>query len=289
MRVAVLGMGRMGGALTRRLLGTGHAVVVWNRTAARATPLLHLGASLASTPADAAAGADGAVFLSLANDDAVRQTLLGGAGALDGLNDRTVVIDSSTVAPRTSREVAGAVPGGRFLAAPIAGGPSAVESGGATFLVGGGRQWVDRLEGLFDDLAGGYAYCGEDPGAATTLKLLNNYLLMGGIAIIGEAVAAGQASGLDPTVFRNYLFSSPLVAPAFHNRIEDLLAGDHEGWFSVALGAKDVTLAIEAALDAGVNLAIAKAVKARYQAAIDAGLADKDITAVVEVARPHAD
>jgi 3-hydroxyisobutyrate dehydrogenase-like beta-hydroxyacid dehydrogenase len=289
MRVAVLGMGRMGGALTRRLLGTGHAVVVWNRTAARATPVLHLGASLAPTPADAAAGADGAVFLSLADDDAVRQTLMGSTGALDGLNDKTVVIDTSTVAPRTSREVAEAVPGGRFLAAPIAGGPSTVESGGATFLVGGGRLWVDRLEGLFDDLAGGYTYCGEDPGAATTLKLLNNYLLMSGIAVIGEAIAAGQASGLDAAVFRNYLLSTPMVAPAFHNRVEDLLGGDHEGWFSVGLGAKDVTLAIEAALEAGVELAIAHAVKARYQAAIDAGLADKDITAVVEVARPHAD
>jgi 3-hydroxyisobutyrate dehydrogenase-like beta-hydroxyacid dehydrogenase len=284
MRVAVLGMGRMGRALAGRLLDTGHAVTVWNRTAAHATPLLHRGASLAPTPADAAAAADAAVLVSLADDDAVRQTLMAG-GALAGLDEQAVVVDTSTVAPRTSRDEAAAVPGGRFLAAPITGGPSELEAGQAILLVGGDRLWVDRLEGLFDDLAGGYIYCGEDPGAATTLKLINNYLLMSGIGILAEAIAIGQAAGLNPTLFSNYLFSSPVVAPGFHNRIDDLLEGDHEGWFSATLGTKDVLLGIATATDLGVKLTIAEAVRHLYEEAIKAGLADKDIAAVVEVAR----
>jgi 3-hydroxyisobutyrate dehydrogenase-like beta-hydroxyacid dehydrogenase len=189
------------------------------------------------------------------------------------------------VAPRTSREAAEAVPGGRFLASPIAGGPAQLEAGEASLFVGGHRDWVDRLEGLLDDLAGVYIYCGEDPGSATTLKLINNYLLMGGVAMLGEAIATGQATGLDPTMFRNYLMSTPLVAPAMHNRVDDLLTGDHEGWFTVALGDKDVDLAIQVAVEAGVEMAVAKAVQARYQAAMEAGLGEKDITAVVEVAR----
>lgn len=285
MRVSVLGMGRMGRALAGRLLDTGHAVTVWNRTAARATPLLHRGAALAPTPADAAAAADDAVLISLADDGAVRETLLSPIGVLAGLPDKPVVVDMSTVAPRTSREVAEAVPGGRFLASPIAGGPAQLEAGEASLLVGGHRDWVDRLEGLLDDLAGMYIYCGEDPGSATTLKLINNYVLMGGVAMLGEAIAAGQATGLDPGMFRNYLMSTPLVAPALHNRVDDLLTGDHEGWFSVALGDKDVGLAIQVAVEAGVDMAVAESVRARYQAAMEAGLGDKDITAVVEVAR----
>jgi 3-hydroxyisobutyrate dehydrogenase-like beta-hydroxyacid dehydrogenase len=171
------------------------------------------------------------------------------------------------------------------LASPIAGGPPQVESGQATLLVGGHHEWVDRLEGLFDDLAGGYTYCGEDPGAATTVKLLNNYLLMGGVAILGEAIAAGQAADVRSDVLRGYLFSTSMVAPGLHNRLDDLLAGDHEGWFSVRLGLKDVSLAIEVAVEAGADVQVAEAVKGRYQAAIDAGLGDKDISAIVEVAR----
>jgi 3-hydroxyisobutyrate dehydrogenase-like beta-hydroxyacid dehydrogenase len=285
MRVSVLGMGRMGRALAGRLLDTGHAVTVWNRTAARATPLLHRGAALAPTPADAAAAADDAVLISLADDGAVRETLLSPIGVLAGLPDKPVVVDMSTVAPRTSRAFAEAVPGGRFLASPIAGGPAQLEAGEASLLVGGHRDCVDRLEGLLDDLAGMYIYCGEDPGSATTLKLINNYVLMGGVAMLGEAIAAGQATGLDPGMFRNYLMCTPLVAPALHNRVDDLLTGDHEGWFSVALGDKDVGLAIQVAVEAGVDMAVAESVRARYQAAMEAGLGDKDITAVVEVAR----
>jgi 3-hydroxyisobutyrate dehydrogenase-like beta-hydroxyacid dehydrogenase len=191
----------------------------------------------------------------------------------------------STVGPAFSREEEAAIPGGRFLAAPIAGGPAALESGKASLMVGGGRSWVDVLEGLFDDLAGGYLYVGEDPGAAVTLKLLNNYLLMSGIAVLGEVIAGAEGAGLDPSVVRTYLMSTPMVAPAFQNRLEDLLHGDHEGWFSVTLGEKDVRLAIEVAVGAGVDFAIAESVASRYGAARDAGLGEKDITAVVELAR----
>jgi 3-hydroxyisobutyrate dehydrogenase-like beta-hydroxyacid dehydrogenase len=289
MRVSVLGMGRMGRALAGRLLDTGHAVTVWNRTAARATPLLHRGASLAASPADAAAAGDQAVLVSLADEEAVRRTVLGDSGVISSLPDKAVVVDMSTVGPAMSREEEAAIPGGRFLAAPIAGAPAAVESGQAVLIVGGSRSWVDVLEGLFDDLAGGYMYVGEDPGAALTLKLLNNYLLMSGIAVLGEVVAAAEGTGLDPSVVRTYLSSSPLVAPALHNRLEDLLHGDHEGWFSVTLGEKDVRLAIEVAVGAGVDFAIAESVASRYQAAREVGLGEKDITAVVELARhrPH--
>jgi 3-hydroxyisobutyrate dehydrogenase-like beta-hydroxyacid dehydrogenase len=289
MRVSVLGMGRMGRALAGRLLDTGHAVTVWNRTAARATPLLHRGASLAPSPADAAAAGDQAVLVSLADEEAVRQTVLGDSGVISSLPDTAVVVDMSTVGPAMSREEEAAIPGGRFLAAPIAGAPAAVESGQAVLIVGGGRSWVDVLEGLFDDLAGGYMYAGEDPGAALILKLLNNYLLMSGIAVLGEVVAAAEGTGLDPSVIHTYLSSSPLVAPALHNRLEDILHGDHEGWFSVTLGEKDVRLAIEVAVGAGIDFAIAESVASRYRAAGEAGLGEKDIAAVVELARhrPH--
>ena len=161
-----------------------------------------------------------------------------------------------------------------------------MEQGQATLFVGGPRQWVDRLELLLTDLAGGYLYCGEDPGAASTVKLLNNYLLMAGVAILGEVVAAAEAVGLDSQVLTSYLTSSPLVAPALKNRLENLMAhGEHAGWFSTTLGAKDVMLAIKLAGEAGLDWPIARAVADRYQAAIEADLADQDIAAVVEVAR----
>ena len=284
MRLAVLGMGRMGHALAERLLGGHLEVTVWNRTPHRADDLVVRGAREAPTPAAAAEGTD-ATFTSLADDAAVLSVVTGQDGVAAGLGDG-VLIDASTVSPDTTAHLAGAV-GGRLLAAPILGSPSAVVSGEAAYLIGGSREFYDRLAPAFDVLAeaGRRVYVGEDATVATTLKLLSNYLLMSGIATLAEAVATAQAVGLPDELIRDYLGQLPLVAPALRNRLDDIVSGDHDGWFSTTLGAKDVRLAEELARSHGVPLPIAGAVKRRFDEAAAQGWADADIGAVVELLR----
>ncbi|MFI6801310.1 NAD(P)-dependent oxidoreductase [Streptosporangium canum] len=319
MRVAVLGMGSMGRAVALRLLGRGHAVRVWNRTPGKASEVIDAGAAEASSPAEAARDAD-AVLMSLADDRAVREVMArlaepgsgpgSGSGSESGSGPGSesgsgsglgsdsdagsgpgsesgapVVADMSTVSPDTSRALAGLAPGGRFVAAPIIGGPQAVVDGQAMGLLGGERGLVDRLGPVWQDLFAVQWYCGDDPGSALTYKLLNNYLLMSGVAVVAEAVAAGQAAGLDEAMLKDFLLRWPTVAPALHNRLDDIIHGDHRGWFATRLGAKDVRLIAEVAESKGLRLPIARLVEQRYEEAAGHGWSDSDITAVVELLR----
>jgi 3-hydroxyisobutyrate dehydrogenase-like beta-hydroxyacid dehydrogenase len=284
MRLAVLGMGRMGHAVAERLLGGDHEVTVWNRSPHKADDLLTKGAREAATPA-AAAEATEASITSLTDDAAVRTVVTGPNGVAAGLGDG-VLIDASTVSPETTAELAEAVRG-RLLASPILGSPAAVLSGEAGYLIGGPRELYDRLAPAYGVLAdaGHRVYVGEDARVATTLKLLSNYLLMSGIATLAETVATAQAVGLPDKLIRDYLGQLPLVAPALRNRLDDIVSGDHDGWFSTTLGAKDVRLTEDLARSHGVLLPLADAVKRRFEEAAAQGWADADIGAVVELLR----
>jgi 3-hydroxyisobutyrate dehydrogenase-like beta-hydroxyacid dehydrogenase len=287
MHLAILGMGRMGHALAERLLGGDHEVTVWNRSPHKADDLLAKGARQAVTPAAAAAETE-ATFTSLADDAAVRSVVTAQDGVAAGLGD-SVLIDASTVSPETTADLAESV-GGRLLASPILGSPTAVASGEAGYLIGGPRDLYDRLAPAYDVLAekARRIYVGEDARVAPTLKLLSNYLLMSGIAALAETVATAQAVGLPNELIRDYLGQLPLVAPALRNRLDDIISGNHDGWFSTTLGAKDVRLAEELARAHGVVLLLADAVKRRFEEAATQGWADADIGAVVELLRRHA-
>jgi 3-hydroxyisobutyrate dehydrogenase-like beta-hydroxyacid dehydrogenase len=286
MRLAVLGMGRMGHAVAERLLGGDHEVTVWNRTSHKADDLVAKGARESATPAAAAEETE-ATFTSLTDDAAVRTVVTGEDGVAAGLGDG-VLIDASTVSPSTTADLAEAV-GGRLLASPILGSPKAVVSGEAGYLIGGPRELYDRLAPAYDVLVEveRRVYVGEDARVATTLKLLSNYLLMSGIATLAEAVAMAQAIGLPDELIRDYFGQLPLVAPALRNRLDDMVSGDHDGWFSTKLGAKDVRLAEDLARSHGMQMPLADAVKRRFEEAAAQGWADADIGAVVELLRGH--
>jgi len=277
---AVLGLGRMGRALAGRLLGAGHHVTVWNRTPGRAGSLTEHGAVEAESIDQAVAGQQFALA-SLSGDDAVRQVLLPDDQPRTGLDG--VVIDCSTVSPALSRDEAGCYPG-RFVACPIAGAPHAVEAGTALLIVGGAPDAVRAVEPVLSGLSESRRCAGDDPGMAAVIKLLNNYLLLAGVAVLAEAVATAQASGFAEADLRDLLDDLPVVAPGLKNRIDGLLGADHEGWFSVDLGSKDLELF--AALAAGGGRpGLLDAVKARYREASALGLGDRDVTAVVETLR----
>ena len=284
MRVAVLGMGRMGHALAERLLSGGHTLTVWNRTPGKADDLAGRGARQAATPAEAAAGNE-LSLTSLADDAAVRAVVTGRDGAAAGLGDG-VLGDASTVSTQTTVRLSEAAHG-RFLATPILGAPATVLRAEATYLIGGPRQHYERARPAYRTLADDShrRYVGEDPTVATTLKLISNYLLMTGIANLAEAVATAQAAGLKDALIRDYLGGLPLVAPGLRNRLDDLISGEHRGWFPTTLGAKDVRLAEELAQGHDLRLPLAEAVRRRYEEAAADGWDNADITAIVELVR----
>ena len=282
MRLSVLGMGNMGHALASRLLERGHDVTIWNRTAGKADDLVQRGAVEAAALDGAVQGAE-AVMMCLTNDAAVRSVALDG-GVAAALPSGSVLVDMSTVSPETSRTVGAAVSAGSFVDAPVLGGPDAFRNGKAKLLLGGERPVVDRLDALWDDLSAGHYYTGEN-GTATTLKLLSNLILIGGTQLLMEAIATAQAHGFPDDILRDVFGGSPAVAPGVQVRLEDVLHGDHEGWWTLKLADKDLGLALKLAQGAGLDLPLARAGEGLLARSIDAGYGDKDLGAMMNVLR----
>ena len=282
MNVSVLGLGTMGAALAGRLLETGHDVTVWNRSPGKAGPLVERGAREAGSLQDAVSGAE--VVITLVTNDAAVRSLAVDSNVVGMLPDNAALVDMSTVSPDTSRAVGKATPGGRFVDAPILGGPEPFAAGRARLLLGGDRALIERLNPLWDDLSSGHYYTGPN-GTATTLKLLSNHLLVGGPQLLMEAVVTAQAHGFDNDVLRDVFGSTPAIAPGVQVRLEDVLEGDHVGWWTLLLADKDMSLVLTLAEQVGLRLPIAQTSEALIRVAIDEGYGEKDLGAITEVLR----
>jgi 3-hydroxyisobutyrate dehydrogenase len=271
MDIAMLGMGRMGQAVARRLLSGGHDVVVWNRTPGRAEKVLAAGGC------EAVSGRE-VVVTSLANDDAVRAVALGEGGIRGSIGPETVYADCSTVSPALSTELGTHFP--LCVALPILGSPAAVDAGQAIYLAGGDPGLVARLEPMLASLSDTVRRY-DTPAKAAGGKLANNLMLLAEIAALAEAIAVARSGGLSDDEIRELLGQSAVLPPGVRNRFEGVLTGDQEAWWSTALGAKDAGLAVEAAQTAGIDLPLAQKVEALYREAAAAG-GDDDIVAVAK-------
>jgi 3-hydroxyisobutyrate dehydrogenase-like beta-hydroxyacid dehydrogenase len=218
MRIAVIGLGRMGRALAERLLEEGHQVSVWNRTPGRAGALQEQGAQVMDS-ADEVGDECDAVFLCLADD---RSTLDVAApkGQARTSWEQTLVVNTGTVAPDVLTALAH-VYGERFVDAQIIGAPQALRSGAAKFIVGGPASGRAALLPLWKAFAGALDV-GEDPQTAAVIKLLNNQMLLVQLAVIAETVRAGRAAGVDDATLAATLRESAMMPAGLRNRIDVL-------------------------------------------------------------------
>ncbi len=274
MRTAVLGTGRMGAALAGRLLAGGHEVVVWNRSAAKATEVVRAGARQATSVAGAVEAAQ-VVLTSLSDDAAVRHVALGDGGVRASIADGVPFVECSTVSPQLIDELAGMFD--NFVALPVLGGPAAVESGQATYLAGTAPRTVELIEPVLACLGGTVRHYGT-ARLASTAKLTVNLLLLSGVVSLAESFAVGRSGGLDGDQLRELL--GGVVAPGLKNRFEALLGAPAAGWWTTSLGAKDAGLAIDVAEGAGWHLEVALAVRHVYLRVAEQGYGDEDIAAV---------
>lgn len=280
MRVTVLGLGHMGAALASRLLETGHEVTVWNRSPGKAQRLIEAGAREARSLDDAVSGARVVIML-LSNDAAVKAVALEG-NVVGLLPEGAVLVDMSTVSPDTSRAIGAATPGGRFIDAPVLGGPGVFGQGKAKLLLGGDRQTIESLKALWDHLAAGHYYTGPN-GTATTLKLLSNLNLVGGTQLLMEAVVVARAHGFSDDVLRDVFGGSPAVAPGVRLRLDEILNADYDGWWTLRLADKDIGLVQKLAEQADLELPLADASRRLIQEGIESGYGDKDLQSMTEV------
>jgi 3-hydroxyisobutyrate dehydrogenase-like beta-hydroxyacid dehydrogenase len=193
MRVAILGTGKMGGAMARRLKAEGHALTLWNRTRERAEAL-GVG-SVAATPAEAVENAE--IVISMLTDAAaVRAAYLGEGGAAKAAKDQ-VFVEMSTAGPAITSEIAPHIKrsGARLVEAPVLGSIGAVEGGKLLILAAGDREAIDRARPVLEAL--GEVRVVGGLGSAASLKLVANSMIAGVNALAAELQPAGMAAGLN--------------------------------------------------------------------------------------------
>ena len=286
-RVAVVGTGRMGGAMAARLRAGGVAVTVFNRTADRAAAVAErTGADVASTARDAAAAAD-VVIVSLADDAAVDATYGGPDGIVAGMREGAVVADTSTIDPRTAVRLGDLVraAGGAHLDAPVSGSVPSVERGELAVLAGGEAADLERARPVLEHLASRIFHVGP-AGAGATVKLAVNGIVHALNQGLSEALvlaeSAGVARGTAYEVFAASAAGAPFVQykRAAFDRPDETPAA-----FTLDLVGKDLDLILALAQRCGVTMVQAATNRDAVTAAVAAGFGDRDMSAMAEYLR----
>jgi len=274
MRVAILGTGKMGGAMARRLDAKGHDLTLWNRTRERAEAL-GVG-SVVATPAEAARDAE--IVISMLTDaDAVRAAYLGDGGAAT-VAQRQVFVEMSTAGPDVGKEVAPVIErsGAEFIEAPVIGSVPAVEAGTVVVLAGGTQAAVERARPVLEALGEVHAVVGG-LGSAPALKLVANSMLAGVSALAAELQSAGTAAGLEAN---DVFWVISRVAPGLNARKAGFVDHRYEPvMFALRDALKDVRMAVELYKKVGVKTPLTRATDELYErAAMSAG--NLDISAI---------
>jgi 3-hydroxyisobutyrate dehydrogenase-like beta-hydroxyacid dehydrogenase len=281
LQIGVVGLGRMGEPIARRLLDAGHAVTVFNRTAKRTEGLVELGATLAESPRDAWSSTDACITM-VADDAALRAVMLADDGLLgDGPAGR-IVVDMSTVSITASQAVAEAasVAGIGYLRAPVSGNPSVVEAGNLTIMVSGDGQAFEQLEPVLRDIGPHVFYLG--PGdEARVMKLALNLVIAATAEAMAEALVLGEASGLERATMLEVMGASAVGSPFVKYKTAALIADDYSATFTSAMMHKDLTLALDAGRTVGVPLPATALVRELLEDCMATGMGDDDLMALL--------
>ena len=278
-----VGLGVMGGGVTRRLLATGHSVTVWNRTREKARPFLDAGAKWADSPREATERVE-AVFTMVTNTDAVRAVTEGPDGILAGLGRDKVYVDMSTQSPAASRELSERVRelGARMLDAPVSGSVITLEEGKLSIMVGGDADVFERLEPVLEAIGQRVFHVGPN-GSAVTLKIAINLQLQVQMVAFSEGVLLAEKSGISREQAVEVMLSSVIASPMVSYRGPFVLEQPDEAWFDCNMMQKDMNLALELGRQLDVPLPTTALTNELLTAARGMGLAEKDFAVVFEV------
>jgi 3-hydroxyisobutyrate dehydrogenase-like beta-hydroxyacid dehydrogenase len=283
MKVGVIGLGAMGSGLAESLLRAGHEVVVWNRSRAPLEPLRAKGAHAVDAPAGAFA-AD-AVLTMLANDEAVREVVLGG-DLLRHADAGTVHVMSATISVALAKELEEVHAKERvaLVCAPVLGRPDVAEKGELNVLAAGAPAALAKVRPVLEAIGRKTWMLGEQPHKANVAKLSVNYMIAATIELLAEIFAFTEKSGSDPKVFFEMATNTLFAAPAFKTYGGLILERNFEpAKFKLELGLKDVRLALAAGEAAEVPLPFASVLRDNFLDAVAHGAADKDWAALSEV------
>lgn len=289
-RIAFIGLGNMGGPMAANLCKAGHAVRVFDLNPAALETAVAQGAVAAASAVAAVRGAE-AVISMLPASRHVETLYLGDDGVLAALPPGALVIDCSTIAPATAKNVASAAAarGLAMIDAPVSGGTAGAAAATLTFIVGGETDALERARPLLQAMGKHIFHLGE-AGAGQVAKLCNNMALGVIMAVTGEALALGVAHGLDAATLSQMMAvsTSRSWATEICNPWPGVLPNapasrGYSGGFGSDLMLKDLGLAAEAAMGVGASIPLGELARNLYAMNAQAGRGGLDFSSVVKL------
>ncbi len=244
MRIGWIGTGVMGSSMCGHLLEAGHEVTVFNRTRARAEPLLEKGAAWAGSPAEVATAAE-IVFTMVGFPADVREVVLGENGALSAAAPGSALVDMSTSEPSLAVEIyeAARARDVQSVDAPVSGGDVGARNATLSIMAGGDREAFGRVRPLFEVLGKTIVHQGG-PGAGQHTKMVNQILIASGMIGVCEALLYGYKAGLDLETVMESVSGGAAGSWSLSNYGPRMLKGDFEPGFFVEHFVKDMEIAL---------------------------------------------
>jgi len=285
MKIAVLGLGLMGEAITLRIKGQGLEVVGWNRSPDKARELAAGGLVTVGSASEAIERSQ-VVILMLSDAAAIEETLFA-AGTEERIRGR-IVLQMGTIAPSESRNLAKRVDaaGGEYLESPVLGSLPEARDGRLILMAGGERALFERCLPVLNALGENPRLIG-DVGQGAALKLAMNQLIAGLTSSFALSLGLVRAEGIEVKQFMALLRGSALFAPTFDKKLDNYLSHDYgKANFPLKHLLKDVRLFRNVAEGAGMDTALTTTIEAACIRALDRGYGDQDYSALYEALAP---
>jgi 3-hydroxyisobutyrate dehydrogenase-like beta-hydroxyacid dehydrogenase len=280
--VGFIGLGAMGAPMAANLAAAGYKLRVYNRTASKADALVAAGATLVERPGDAAP-AGGIAITMVADDAALEHVTLGAAGLGHRLGAGGIHISMSTVAPATSRRLAGhhASLGNTYIAAPVFGRPEAAKAKRLWMLASGPAAAKTAIRPVLEAMGQAVFDFGEEPGAANVAKLVGNFLIAANLEAMSEAFAMAEKQGVERAAVADMLAKTLFACPIYQGYGKAVAEKRFTPvGFRMPLGLKDVELALRTAAEVTVALPMGSLVRDRLIASLAKGFGDMDWSAI---------
>lgn len=276
MKLAFLGLGKMGRAIVHLLLQKDEDVTVWNRSPEPADALARAGAKRAKTAAEAVAGCD-AIFTMVVDDPALESILYGGK-VMESLMKGAIHVSLSTLSVALSRRLTEehAARGQHFVAAPVFGRPHIAEQGKLWIAVGGADEPVAKVRPVLEKCGRGITVVSEHPWSAHALKLGGNFLITAMIASLSESFVFAEALGIEPATFIQTVNSALFQSQFYEMYSNIMLHPPEKPGGTIALGEKDLRLFREAAQSEKVRTPLGDVFMATFHRAFEAGMKEQD-------------
>lgn len=288
-KVAFIGLGKMGSNMARNILTAGFDLNVYNRTQAKMKPLTDAGAKGMSSPKETVLGVD-VVITNLMDDNSVRDIAMGENGLLAGLKREGIHIGTTTNSPALAKQLTRlhAAHGSSYLSLPVAGTPDVAGAGQLRAWVAGDPAAIERCMRLFDAFTASVIKAGTEPSAANTVKLINNFIGISVLELMGQVYTIGEKCGVDLEFLEDLcvgFFGGPFIkkyAKTIRTRNFD------PAGFALIAGLKDLQLMLQVSTEMNAPIKFADIIKDKLLTALAHGMDQKDWSGIYEITRMDA-